>query len=127
MRTDVTHKSINQLIDFNVPVNFHKILSSGISSNHVGENKIYIVTEQQKGVPLFEWICQNAKDNTLTENSAAFIIREVCLALHSVQDKGIVHRDLRQENILIQTKEIGTNEIIDDEYSPFNIQICNLG
>ena len=33
------------------------------------------------GAPLFEWIFENAKDNEFTENSAAFIIQEICNAL----------------------------------------------
>ena len=76
------------------------------------------------GLPIFEWIFQNAKDedSRITENAAALIIREICLALETVRKKGIYHLDLRAENILVKNKCVGLNQFTDDDnFCPYNI------
>jgi serine/threonine protein kinase len=55
-------------------------------------------------------------------------MREIFSALSSAKDKGIVHRDLRSENILIKEKIVGQNKFSDDEdQCPYQIQIINFG
>jgi serine/threonine protein kinase len=43
----------------------------------------------------------------MTENQAALIMREIFSALLMAKQKGLVHRDLRSENILIKEKIVG--------------------
>ena len=43
-------------------------------------------------------------------------------------ENGLIHRDLRSENILIKEKFIGANKYSDDENQcPYSIQIVNFG
>lgn len=85
-------------------------------------DQIFALTEAYQGIPIFEWILHNAGKNQLTENQAALIMREIFAALSAAQDKSLVHRDLRSENILIKEKIIGQNMYVDDEdQCPFSV------
>jgi len=44
-----------------------------------------IITEAQYGIPVFEWILQNAAKNLFTENQAALVMREIFSALKAAQ------------------------------------------
>ena len=64
----------------------------------------------------------------MTENCAAMIMREIFEALLVAKENGLIHRDLRSENILIKEKFIGANKYSDDENQcPYSIQIVNFG
>ena len=55
-------------------------------------------------------------------------MKEIFEVLETVQEKGIIHRDLRQENILVDTKSIGLNDFVDDvDFCPYNVQVLNYG
>jgi serine/threonine protein kinase len=92
------------------------------------QDQIFILTEAHQGIPIFEWILHNAGKNQMTENAAALIMRAIFQALSVAREKGLVHRDLRSENVLIKEKIVGQNKYCDDEeQSPFAIQIINFG
>ena len=55
----------------------NKVMDFSLDKNQVESDKIYIITEAQNGIPLFEWILQSAGKNPFTENQAALIMREV--------------------------------------------------
>jgi serine/threonine protein kinase len=57
----------------------------------------------------------NAGKSQMTENCAALIMREIFSALLMAKQNGLVHRDLRSENILIKEKIVGQNKYSDDE------------
>ena len=70
-------------------------------------SSIFVLTESHQGIPIFEWILHNAGKNPMTENTAALIMREIFYALIMAKENGLVHRDLRSENILIKEKIVG--------------------
>jgi serine/threonine protein kinase len=75
--------------------------SESIHQDPHPNDQIFILTEAHQGIQIFEWILHNAGKNQMTENKAALIMREIFSALIMAKEKGLVHRDLRSENILI--------------------------
>jgi len=69
---------------------------------------MYFITEAQHGIPIFEWILTQNRQ-TFSENTAALLMREIFRALEVCQKNGLIHRDLRAENILIRNKITGMN------------------
>jgi calcium/calmodulin-dependent protein kinase I len=69
---------------------------------------LYIVMELMQGGELYERIVKQKK---FTEEDAAKITRQIFDALAYLHDIGIVHRDLKLENLLLVTKEEGDNRI----------------
>ncbi len=86
---------IMQGIDHN---NIVKIFDSGM---HKGKTP-YILMEYVSGTPLTNYI----KKNELTLEEKFLIIAQLASALHEVHQKGVLHRDLKPGNIIInQDKE----------------------
>jgi len=65
------------------------------------EDILYIVMELMDGGELYEEI---VKRKTFTEHDAAEIVRQLCDALAYLHQRGIVHRDLKLENLLLKKK-----------------------
>jgi serine/threonine protein kinase len=65
---------------------------------------IYLVMELAEGESLRRLI---EREGTLTEDSAAEIVRQACAALDEAHRQGVVHRDIKPENILVQTTPSG--------------------
>ena len=63
--------------------------------------KYYIVTEFCEGGNLFQKILEL---KAFTENDAAEVFRQMLSALSFCHSKGILHRDLRPENVLLDSK-----------------------
>ena len=61
----------------------------------------YIVTEFCEGGNLFQKILEL---KAFTENEAAEVVRQMLSALSFCHSKGILHRDLRPENVLLDSK-----------------------
>ena len=69
-----------------------------------GDRIQYIVMEYVDGITLKEYI---QKQGRITWNDAVFFISQVLRALQHAHDKGIVHRDIKPQNImLLQTGDI---------------------
>ena len=92
------------------------------------KNNIYIITELVNGKDLYEFV----KDlKYLCEPEAAYIIQQVIIGVRYLHSLGVVHRDLKPQNIMIeyneQRKEIGKIKIIDFGFANHLSKLKNLG
>ncbi|KAF9269851.1 Pkinase-domain-containing protein [Marasmius fiardii PR-910] len=65
------------------------------------EKSIWIVTELCSGGELFDYLAEKGR---LTEDEARFLFGQLCLAVAHLHEKGIVHRDLKLENVLLDER-----------------------
>lgn len=65
------------------------------------ESAIWIVTELCYGGELFDYLVEKGR---LSEEETRVIFGQLCLAVHYLHEKGIVHRDLKLENVLLDEK-----------------------
>lgn len=63
-----------------------------------GENLQYIVMEYIDGITLKEYI---NKQGAITWNDALFFMTQILRAVQHAHDKGIVHRDIKPQNIIL--------------------------
>ena len=62
----------------------------------------YIVMERpEKYIELFDYITQKG---VVSERSSRYLFRQIVEAVHYCLSKGVVHRDVKDENILIDLK-----------------------
>lgn len=54
--------------------------------------------EYIKGTDLYEYV---ENQNHISEEEASFIMGELLLTMKYIHDSGIVHRDLKAENIMV--------------------------
>jgi len=97
------------------------------------EDKRYydIITEELCGGTLLERLMEKMEDDgeTFSEKDAAIIFKQIISAINYCHKKGIVHRDLKMENVLFVDK--GNNldiKIIDfglSQYSKFQLTSLN--
>ena len=66
------------------------------------QNQIYFVMELLEGEDLANVL---ARERTLSVERAADILEQCLRALQAAHDKGIVHRDMKPENIFLTTRE----------------------
>ena len=57
----------------------------------------YLVTEYVRGVPLSDWLTQHR----VTGREAAVLLRTIAEAVHHAHEVGVIHRDLKPQNILV--------------------------
>ncbi|KAH0828692.1 Pkinase-domain-containing protein [Lanmaoa asiatica] len=65
------------------------------------ESHIWIVTELCSGGELFDYLAEKGR---LSEDEARIIFGQLCLAVAYLHHKGIVHRDLKLENVLLDER-----------------------
>ncbi|KAF7324700.1 Serine/threonine-protein kinase MARK2 [Mycena kentingensis (nom. inval.)] len=65
------------------------------------ENSIWIVAELCCGGELFDYLVEKSR---LSEDETRVIFGQLCLAVAYLHDKGIVHRDLKLENVLLDER-----------------------
>ncbi|TFK50468.1 Pkinase-domain-containing protein [Heliocybe sulcata] len=65
------------------------------------ESSIWLVTELCSGGELFDYLAEKGR---LNEEETRIIFGQLCLAVAYVHEKGIVHRDLKLENVLLDER-----------------------
>jgi len=70
---------------------------------------IYIVIELVRGGELYEEIIRR---NSFSEKDASYIFRQIVDALSYLHENGIIHRDLKLENLLLVNKNAKGKDII---------------
>ncbi|OCH90214.1 Pkinase-domain-containing protein [Obba rivulosa] len=65
------------------------------------ESNIWLVTELCSGGELFDYLAEKGR---LGEDETRIIFGQLCLAVAYVHEKGIVHRDLKLENVLLDER-----------------------
>lgn len=65
------------------------------------ESSIWIVTELCSGGELFDYLAEKGR---LAEDESKFLFGQLCLAVAYLHEKGIVHRDLKLENVLLDER-----------------------
>ena len=78
------------------------------------EKNFYLITEYCSGGDLY----RATKNENLSEIQVANIIYQILLALNNLHKMKIMHRDLKQENILISKKE---------ENGLYRVKLCDFG
>ncbi|KAK7050488.1 Serine/threonine-protein kinase MARK2 [Favolaschia claudopus] len=65
------------------------------------ENSIWIVAELCSGGELFDYLVEKGR---ISEDETKIIFGQLCLAVGYLHEKGIVHRDLKLENVLLDER-----------------------
>ncbi|KAK0444271.1 uncharacterized protein EV420DRAFT_1010005 [Desarmillaria tabescens] len=65
------------------------------------ESSIWIVTELCSGGELFDYLVEKGR---LSEDETKVMFGQLCLAVAYLHEKGIVHRDLKLENVLLDER-----------------------
>lgn len=74
-----------------------------------GEKVQYIVMEYVDGITLKEYI---QKQHIIAWNDAVFFTTQILRALQHAHDKGIVHRDIKPQNIILRPPVILRSRIL---------------
>ncbi|KLO17900.1 Pkinase-domain-containing protein [Schizopora paradoxa] len=65
------------------------------------ESHIWLVTELCSGGELFDYLAEKGR---LNEEEARIVFGQLCLAVGYIHDRGVVHRDLKLENVLLDER-----------------------
>jgi Protein kinase domain len=79
----------------------------------------YLVMELIDGPNLREWLLEHGP---LSEDQALLLCRELALALEHAQRVGIIHRDVKPENVLLGPSSAGAPGGL-----PFDVKLADLG
>jgi calcium-dependent protein kinase len=88
------------------------------------KDRLYILTEYVKGGELLTEMNRRkaTKQQFFTEEEAAFMIKQVLITLNYLHNRKIVHRDIKPDNILIES--MPTDKHPDD---PWQIKVVDFG
>ncbi|KAG4034084.1 hypothetical protein MFRU_003g00600 [Monilinia fructicola] len=108
--TDWKNKSILREIDILSKVNHPNIIS--IEKAFLSNDRLYMFTELAAAGDLFTYF--ESRGNRLGDTHARLITRQIALALEYLHSKGIAHRDIKMENILMTNTDTGSRVILTD-------------
>ena len=86
----------------------HPNIVSVIDSGELSEGKPFVVTEYIKGKSVREHLQEAGTFDTLR---LARIVRQASYALSEVHQSGILHRNLKPENIILSINEVGAEQV----------------
>jgi serine/threonine protein kinase len=72
------------------------------------DQNYYIITEMLEGGELFDRLI---KLKNFSEKKAAYIVKQIALALNYMHKKNIAHRDLKPENVLLESDKDNNLEL----------------
>ena len=90
------------------------------SAGVTGDGNPYLVMEFIDGPNLKEWV---AKNGPLVANQALAVVRDLAHALEHANSQGIIHRDVKPENVLLAKRE----QAGADDPFPFQVKLVDLG
>ena len=86
-------------------------------------SKIYLILEYVKGVSLYKYIKQK-KTKGLGLEEAKFIFKEILNTVTYLHQKGIAHRDIKLENILVTNDQLDPSNF---DLPAKNIKVIDFG
>lgn len=86
----------------------HPNVAGLIDSGELLEGKPFIISEYVEGKSVKDKLQQTGQFNALR---AARIIRQAAYALSEVHQNGVLHRNLKPENIILTVNEVGTEQV----------------
>ena len=92
-KTIISEIRIMRMLDHPYVMNIHKV--------YEGEQHIYLLFDIMKGGEMFGRVIQR---KCYTERNSAIVIKRLMETMKYLQKKGILHRDIKLENILLESE-----------------------
>ncbi|ATZ48352.1 Bcmek1 [Botrytis cinerea B05.10] len=108
--TDLARKSHLREVNILSKLNHPNIIR--IERAFLSNERLYMFTELAAAGDLYTYF--DSCDNKLEDAHARLITRQIALALEYLHSKGIAHRDVKMENILITNTDVGSRVILTD-------------
>lgn len=114
----------------------------GIIDSGVAAGSAYFIMDHVQGVPLDRWIAEQverksnaafrgtprargSRSSRATHDEVLRLFPKICDAVHAAHLRGVIHRDLKPNNILID--DTGEPHILDFGLAKLNSPECNAG
>ncbi|MDQ3800196.1 MAG: protein kinase [Acidobacteriota bacterium] len=92
----------------------HPNVAGLIDSGELLEGKPFIISEYVAGKSLKDKLRQSGQFNALR---AARIVRQAAYALSEVHQNGVLHRNLKPENIILTVNDAGTEQVLVTDFA----------